>query len=115
MKEGDVLLAALLQGDGTFKDRPTLCLKRMPPFQDFLVCGISTQIHQAVPNFDEPITPAESDFRTSGLKAASLIRLGYLAVLPRSEFKGRIGSVSAARRQRLLTRLSDFLRPPEEG
>jgi mRNA interferase MazF len=115
MKEGDVLLASLLQGDGTFKDRPALFLKRMPPFQDFLVCGISTQIQQAVPNFDETITPAESDFRTSGLKAASLIRLGYLAVLPRSEFKGRIGSVSAARRQRLLTRLSDFLRPPEEG
>jgi len=115
MKEGDVLLAPLLQGDGTLKDRPALCLTRMPPFQDFLVCGISTQIQQAVPDFDETIAPADADFRTSGLKAASLIRLGYLAVLPRSEFKGRIGSVSAARRRRLLTRLSNFLRPPAEG
>ena len=115
MKEGDVLLAPLLQGDGSLKDRPALFLRRMPPFQDFLVCGISTQIQQAVPEFDETIAPADADFRTSGLKAASLIRLGYLAVLPRSEFKGRIGSVSAARRKRLLTRLSDFLRPPAEG
>jgi len=112
MKEGDVLLASLVQGDGTVKDRPTLFLSRMPPFQDFLVCGISTQLQQAVPDFDETIAPADPDFRTSGLKAASLIRLGYLAVLPRSEFKGRIGSVSAARRKRLLTNLSDFLRPP---
>lgn len=102
-------------GDGTFKDPPTLFLKRMPPFQDFLVCGISTQIQQAVPNFDETITPVESDFRTSGLKAASLIRLGYLAVLPRSEFKGRIGSVSAQRRDRLRAKLSDFLRPTLGG
>jgi mRNA interferase MazF len=114
MKEGDVLLAPLPQGDGTLKNRPALFLKRMPPFQDFLVCGISTQIQQAVPDFDEAIAPADADFRTSGLKAASLIRLGYLAVLPRSEFKGRIGWVSTARRNRLLTRLSDFLRPPAE-
>jgi mRNA interferase MazF len=57
----------------------------------------------------------QGGFRTSGLKAASLIRLGYLAVLPRSEFKGRIGSVSAARRNRLLTKLSDFLLPPAGG
>ncbi len=112
MKEGDVLLAPLRQSDGTLKDRPALFLKRLPPFQDFLVCGISTQIQQAAPDFDETIKPTDADFRTSGLKAASLIRLGYLAVLPRSEFKGRIGSVSAVRRQRLLIRLSDFLRPP---
>ena len=115
MREGDVLLTPLPQGDGTVKDRPALFLMRMPPFQDFLVCGISTQIQQAVPDFDETVVPADSDFRTSGLKAASLIRLGYLAVLPRSEFKGRIGSLSAVRRKRLLTRLSDFLRPPAEG
>jgi mRNA interferase MazF len=115
VKEGDVLLAPLLQGDGAYKDRPVLFLKRMPPFQDFLVCGISTQIQQGVPDLDETISAADPDFRTSGLKTASLIRLGYLAVLPRSEFKGRIGSVSGERRRRLLTRLSDFLRPPAEG
>jgi len=112
MKEGDILLASLPQGDGSLKDRPALFLKRMPPFQDFLVCGISTQLQQAVPDFDETIMPHDADFRTSGLKAASLIRLGYLAVLSRSELKGRIGTVSAARRKRLLTKLSDFLRPP---
>jgi mRNA interferase MazF len=115
MKEGDVLLARLLQGDGNLKNRPVLFLKAVPPFQDFLVCGISTQIQQGVADFDEIIAPSDSDFRTSGLKAVSLIRLGFLAVLPRSEFTGRIGSVSRARRKRLLTKLSDFLRPPAEG
>jgi hypothetical protein len=40
VRECDVLLASLPQGDGTIKDRPALFLKRkrMPPFQDFLVC-----------------------------------------------------------------------------
>lgn len=32
MRECDLLLASLPQGDGTLKDRPVLFLKRMPPF-----------------------------------------------------------------------------------
>lgn len=110
MKEGDILLAALRQSDGAVKDRPVLFLRKMPPFDDFLVCGISTQLQQSSP-IDEIIATNESDFRSSGLKAASLVRLGFLAVLPRTEFKGRIGSISAARHQRLLTTLADYLRP----
>jgi mRNA interferase MazF len=111
MKDGSVLLTALRQADGTIKDRPVILLRRVPPFQDFLVCGISTQLQHEVPGLDERIVPTDSDFRTSGLKAASLIRVAFLAVHPPSEFKGRIGSVSSARVKRLLTKLSDFLRP----
>jgi mRNA interferase MazF len=40
MKEGDILLTALKQSDGALKDRPVVFLRRMPPFQDFLVCGV---------------------------------------------------------------------------
>jgi mRNA interferase MazF len=80
MKEGDVLLASIPQSDGARKDRPVLFLKRMPPFQDFLVCGISSQLQQAVPRLDETLAPSDADFRMSGLKAPSLIRLGYLGV-----------------------------------
>jgi mRNA interferase MazF len=111
MKEGDVLLTALRQSDGTLKDRPVVLLHRMPPFGDFLVCGVSTQIRHEVPLFDELITPDDEDFRASGLKVGSLVRLGFLAVLPQSDFKGRIGSISETRHKRLLTKLSEFLRP----
>ena len=97
MNEGDVLLTSLRQADGGLKDRPVLLLRRMPPFEDFLVCGISTQLQQLVPAFDEIVSPTDEDFPASGLKAASLIRLGFLAVLPRAEFKGRIGSISPSR------------------
>ncbi len=110
MKEGDILLAALRQADGLVKDRPVLFLHRMPPFDDFLVCGISARLQHAA-NLDEVIAPSDADYRSSHLKAASLIRLGYLAVLPQSDFKGRIGSVSSTRHRLLLTRLADFLRP----
>jgi mRNA interferase MazF len=49
------------------------------------------------------------DFAHSGLKAASLIRLGFLAVLPSNQFLGIIGSISRERHMRLLQRLSAFL------
>jgi len=111
MKEGDILLTALRQADGTVKDRPVVFLRRMPPFRDLLVCGISTQLQQSAPELDETITPSDPDFRASGLKVPSLIRLGYLAVLPSAQFKGRIGRIASARLKRLLARLSDFLKP----
>jgi mRNA interferase MazF len=69
----------------------------MPGFGDLLVCGISTQLRQQVADFDEIIEPTDADFKTSGLKAASLIRLGFLAVLPASNFLGTIGSISGQR------------------
>jgi len=114
MKDGDLALTALPQRDGATKDRPVLVLRRIPPFDDLLVCGVSSQTDQLAPELDELITPNEPDFRTSGLKAPSLIRLGFLATLPQSAIKGRIGSVSRARLLRLRHRLAEFLRPPAD-
>ena len=111
MTEGSILLASLRQSDGSVKIRPVLFLRRMPPFQDLLVCGLSSQLHQAAPSFDEIIQASDPDFATSGLKVASVVRLGFLAVLPQSQFKGRIGSISVARHASLLTKLSEYLRP----
>ena len=81
----------------------------MPPYRDVLVCEISTQLHQEVKGFDEILDQTDSDFAATGLRTTSLIRLGFLAVLPRSAVIGSIGSVSPERHKRLLTRLSDYL------
>lgn len=96
MKEGDLLLTKLRQSDGADKLRPVLCLAKMPPYQDLLVCGVSTQLHRVVVDFDEIIGQGDSDFTASGLKATSLVRLGFLAVLPAKEFTGRIPLQSKA-------------------
>ncbi len=46
MKEGDVILTPVPQADGTIKIRPAVILREMPPYKDFLVCGVSTpKIH----------------------------------------------------------------------
>ena len=109
MKQGDVVLTPVPQSDGITKNRPAIFLKAMPPYDDLLVCGVSTRLHQEVEGFDEVIWDSDPDFARSGLRSTSLIRLGFLAVLPRSQIFGSIGSISAQRQWRLLKALSDYL------
>lgn len=109
MTAGDVVLTPLPQADGRTKPRPAVLLKKMPPFGDWLLCGVSTQLQQEVVGFDDIIDASHADFAGSGLKAPSLIRLGFLAVLPPDQLLGTLGTISAERRLRLLNRLSVFL------
>ena len=109
MKQGDVILTPVPQADGVLKNRPAIFLREMPPYRDVLVCGVSTQLHQKVKGFDEIIQLTDPDFAATGLRWASLIRLGFLAVLPRNAVIGSIGAISTERLRRLLKRLSDYL------
>ena len=109
MKEGDVILTPIPQADGNVKNRPAIFLREMPSYGDLLVCGVSTQLHHYVQGLDEIIRPADADFASSGLLAASLIRLSFLAVLPRRNIPGSIGSIAPERHRRLLIALSGYL------
>ena len=79
MKESDIVVAAFPQSDGSLKRRPALILREMPPFRDFLICGISTQIRQKVKNFDELVSLDVSDFEQSNLDSESLISSKFFA------------------------------------
>jgi len=105
MKEGDVVLTPVPQADGKLKNRPAIILREMPLYHDLLVCGVSTQLHQEVEGFDEIISPSDADYKLSGLLSESLIRLGFLAVLPRKNIAGSIGAISSERHRRLLRTL----------
>jgi len=109
MNEGDVILTPLPQADGKTKNRPAIVLREMPPFGDILVCGIITQLHQFTPGFDELIQQDHDDFAASGIIRTSVIRLGYLAVLPSKNVLGSIGAVSPERHRGLLQNLSSYL------
>lgn len=113
MNPGDVVLIALPQIGGTgLKLRPALLLAALPgPYQNLLLCGISTQLHQLQTNWDELIQPGDADFAASGLHRASIIRLSYLYAADPTEVSGVIGRIDPARLQRLRRRLSDHLRP----
>jgi mRNA interferase MazF len=109
MQEGDVVLTPVPQADGTVKNRPAIVLREMPVYRDVLVCGVSTQLHQYVQGFDDLISPADADFAASGLVAPSVIRLGFLAVVPRRSILGTIGTIAPERHKRLLQALSNYL------
>lgn len=111
MRQGDVFLAAVPQSDHQWKLRPVLLLREMPPFRDWLVCTISTQLHNEVAGFDDVLSQADPDFAATGLKAASLFRLGHLNVLPKQDLRGRLGEIASSRHRRLLARLALHLSP----
>jgi mRNA interferase MazF len=98
----------MTQADGQTKPRPVLFLATMRPFGDFLVCGISSQLHQEVQGFDELMMPGDSDFLTSGLRCPSLVRLGFLGVYAKPSFRGVMGSISKDRHRLLLSRLGTY-------
>jgi len=111
MEAGEVVLADLAQADGFTKLRPVLLLCRLPGFGDWLGCGVSTQTRHQVTGFDELIGENDADFATSGLRQASLIRLGFLGTLTQTQIAGALGRVTPDRLQRLRRNLAQHLQP----
>lgn len=111
MKGGDVVLAALSQANDEIKLRPSILLCQLPPFGDWLVCGISTKVRHFVPDFDEIIAPTDPDFADSGLLRESVVRLGFLGTLTRSQIGGVLGRIGPERLARLRVRLARHLHP----
>ena len=109
MREGAVVLVPLPQADGSAKNRPALILRQLPGHGDWLVCGLSTQLQERTENFDELLDRQQSDFSASGVVQPSLIRLAFLAVVPRRNVVGSIGAISRERHARLLITLSKYL------
>lgn len=111
MTSGEIVLLRLAEADmSPGKLRPVLVLSNLPgPFGDVLVCGISSQLHQAIPTWDERITPADSDFATCGLKVASVIRMSWLAAVSPRAAVGTLGSIAPERLRRMRVRLAAHL------
>jgi len=111
MTPGDVVLIPLPQlGGGPPKLRPALVLALLPgPYQNVLICGISTQVEELQPDWDELVGPQDADYGSSGLHRASAIRLSYLYAADAEELVGTIGRVDGERLKRLRTRLAGLL------
>ena len=61
MKEGNIVLTPIPQSNQEIKNRPALILRIMPRYQDFLICGISSQLKQYIRDFDEIILGDDDD------------------------------------------------------
>ena len=84
------------------KRRPVLLITESPSaYPDWLVCMLSSQLNQYVPELDEIIEESASDFESSGLKVPSLIRTTRVAIVSSDTLIGSIGRISPQRLNRV--------------
>lgn len=97
------------------KVRPVLVLKKLPGiYDDWLICMISTNLSQAIEDFDEVITDTDEEFKTTGLKRSSVLRISRLATVDGAAFLGFVGKLGEERLDRIKRRLSQWLEPSSE-
>lgn len=91
---GDVALARFPFTDRTGGTiRPVLVLARIPgPHPDYLVMFVSSQLRHAAPG-DLVLRPDHPAFGRSGLKVASLFRVGKVATLSAGLLIGTLGQL----------------------
>ncbi len=108
---GQIVLFRFPQTDAAAgKLRPALLIGRLPGRHgDWLICMISSQFHQFIEDFDEIVSDDSEDFASSGLKSASVVRLGRLAVVDGSILVGAIGEISTPRLVRIKGKLANWL------
>jgi mRNA interferase MazF len=108
---GQIILFRFPQTDlEAGKLRPALLLGQLPgDYDDWLIYMISSQTRHYIPQSDEIIQEHDSDFAQSGLKMASVIRIGRLAVIEGRVLLGAIGHISPERLQRIKNHLAAWI------
>jgi mRNA interferase MazF len=111
ISEGQVVLFRFFQTDQQQgKLRPALVLRELPgQYDDWLICMISSRLHQRIQQLDEIINSEDSDFIQSGLKLPSVIRAGRLAVVDKDILIGELGQVAFERLSRVRQNLSKWI------
>lgn len=114
-KAGQVVLFKFPNTDRSVsKLRPALLLAKLPGnYDDWLICMISSQIHQCIEGFDEIIRENSPDFVRSGLKTDSVIRITRIAVVSGDILLGSIGEFSPELLKRIRSRLADWIKNTE--
>jgi mRNA interferase MazF len=111
IREGQVVLFKFPYTDQTEgKLRPALVIRKVTGLhEDWLICMISSQLSQGKEGFDEFLSEEDRDFRQSGLKQASVIRIGRLAVVQKAILLGAIGEINPERLGGIKQRLAKWL------
>jgi len=111
ISEGQIVLFRFPQtNQDEGKLRPALILRKLPgKFDDWLICMISSQLHQEIPSLVEIIYLEESDFIQSGLKQSSLIRVTRLAVVSEEILLGKLGVIDFNRLIKIKASLAQWL------
>ena len=108
---GQIALLEFPQTDLTVgKSRPVLLLARAAGhYDDWLVCMFSTQLQQAILDFDEIVGAEDKDFPSSGLTIPSVIRLARLALVSSNQLLGKIGQINWERMTRIRRKIAAWI------
>lgn len=114
ISEGQIVLFRFPQTDQeNGKLRPALILHKLPgKFDDWLICMISSQLHQVIPDLDEIINLEEPNFPQTGLKQSSLIRASRLAVVAEEIFIGKLGNIDTLKLNKIRANIAKWLQNP---
>jgi mRNA interferase MazF len=117
---GDVVLARFpFTNQADTKLRPVLVLAEIPgAYRDYIVLFISSQLGQATPNFDVILGPSHPAFANSGLRTASVFRVGKVAALSDVLLAGTLGRLDQTVFVEIVRRLARLLetgQPPNRA
>jgi len=96
VEAGDVIRWAFVQADGRIKLRPAVLVKAVPPFNDWVICAVSSQLRRYQAQLDVLLDEKSPDFRKAGLSFPSIIRAAQLTTIPVQQVEGRVGRLSAS-------------------
>lgn len=116
-RRGDIVLARFPFTDQNgAKLRPVLILLETPgAHQDFMVMFVSSRRSQAVPGLDVILDQSRPSFGGSGLRTASVFRVGKVASMSHALIAGTLGHLDSVVFDDLVHRLTRLLatgRPP---
>lgn len=117
IEDGQIVLFPFPQTDQTAgKMRPALVLRRCPgPHADWLICMISSQLWREIPGTDEVVGLEDPDLSRTGLKLPSVIRATRLAIVASDILQGSIGSLPAARLDRVRRNIARWISGTSPG
>lgn len=110
MEAGSVVRIALLQSNGELKSRPALLLKNVEPFNDWLLCSISSKLHNAVKGLDLILDEEHEDYKQSGLKYPGVVRVAHVFTMSEETIEGTIGKLIKPTLKRLKNNLGEYIK-----
>jgi len=106
MEKGDIVLVKFPFTDISSKKlRPALIIAGESKFKDFILAFITTQFDQKE-EYDVFLTTNSKDFKQTGLKKESILKLNKLTTLNKRMIVGKIGSLT----KELMNQINDNLR-----